>query len=187
MEKKKLNISCDTVTLAVFMDCLFDSNYSALCTGVTDNELKEIWREIYEEYAKQSGNMKQLYILGLMRSIAIKEAKIMAFELSIGMSNTEAAELLKKFHYTGGKLRIEARVERDKIMLEAHKKELQKYLNREALQPKSTRADFIQWITVVSKFMSYRIDPQVVTVTEFINMDKMMKEAIKASNNKIGK
>ena len=37
-----------------------------------------------------------------------------------------------------------------------------------------TETNFVRWINAVSKFMGYRIDRKVVTVTEFLEMGKMM-------------
>lgn len=186
MEKQKLNISCDTVTLAVFMDCMFDGNYIALAANATDDERKALWHKLSEEYSQKSGDMKQQYVFSLMRRIALKEARITAFGIALHLSFYEAEKLLKGFGYTGGVARVKSRVDHDKITLAADQRELKKMLERESKR-QSTRVDFIQWITVVSKFMGYRIDPAVVTITEFLSMDKMFKESLKQQSNRIRK
>lgn len=177
MEKQKLNISCNTVTLAVFIDCDVNGNLRRLSETATEEELKEIWSLLTEEYAELSGNTGHDYLFSLTKKIARIEDKISAVNIAASLPLDEALAFLKKYGYTGTRKMIEARVKSDIITLEGYRNDLDSFLKNQKQKP-ATMADYINWITVVSKYMGYRIDQSVVTVTEFIFMDKLMtKEA----------
>jgi hypothetical protein len=177
MEKQQLNISCNTITLTVFMDCLFDNNYTALAPDATEEEQKEIWQKLKEEYFIKSGDAKQQHIFLLSKKIAVQEARLMVVRTVAEMPEKEGLKVLQKVGYAGSKSGINSRVRRDLVMLEVHRNELNRLFTAAANKQNSTRDDFIRWMVVVSKYIGYRIDPSLTTVLEFLSMDKMMRGA----------
>jgi len=171
MEKQRLNISCDTITLDVFIDCAVNNNLRRLSKDATDEELTEIWNGINEEYATKSGNVKHNYIFDLAKKIALLENKIKIGALMIQFDNDEAKAMLQKIGYRGD---VEALIKRDNKTLLSLQSELEK-ANQNDGTGKLTEADFLRWINIVSKFMGFRINRKVVTVTEFLEMERLMK------------
>jgi hypothetical protein len=202
MEKQKLNTlykcRCSEVTLDEFIDCLLNDNYLRLLKSPAgtpeatpdeqDSMAQQAWGLLYQDYVKQSGGKKNLYLFTLYRRIALLDTriKVAGMILKEALPDEERAKLLNMVNYTGNINGIVTNIKRDSVLLSGAITEWNK-AKEGTSEENMTERDFTRWMVSVSKFMGYRIDKRSVTVEEFLEMNREWEESVNAKKKQYGK
>jgi len=174
MEKQRLNISCDTITLDVFIRCVVYNDLRDL-GDYPNEELKTIWEQVYEEYVQISGNKAYKNVTSLIQRTATLQAKL---QLATAAMQNEDFDILNKLGYKGGIDKAVSKIQKDTISLQQRQNEIEQATTKD--QRTLKESDFTVWIVQVGKFMGYRIDRKITTVSEFVEMSKQMEQEIKS-------
>ena len=166
-----MKLSCDNITLDVFIRCLVYNDLKVL-GDCPDEELREIWERLYEEYAELSGNKAYSNTVSLIQRISVLEAK-----LQLAVIGINDMDMLNRLGYKGEINSLTGKIQKDALILQQKQKELEQ-VSSEKRQLKE--ADFTAWIVQVSKYMGYRIDRKKITVSEFIEMNKQMEKEMES-------
>lgn len=173
------NRTCHDVTLWEYLRCYFYSEYD-LVGG------KEKWEEIVEEYCKllKDGNYSEM--MELYREIIRLQATLQVvtdccFLLTL-RRNDKAIQYLKQLGYiyplpeddiTTYMKSLDMIQRKSKtlvVQLQIKTDELEK------LRAKQTgtysESDFMDGVIIIGKFLGFRIDPRVVTLSEYASMQK---------------
>jgi hypothetical protein len=173
-----LKISCSSVTLDAFVDCLVNGNLRRLSDTATEQELHEAWGALCAEYGRLSGGQQNGYAFSLRRRVAALGAKLSLAGVALCCAGEARRTWLKKAGYAGSD--AERRMALDTVLYEDARREL------EAVEKESggggesmTSERFTRWIVSVSKFMGFSIDRRTVTVLEFLQMSTLLEESVK--------
>ena len=193
MIETKLHTTCYTLPLNAFIDALVDSDYTGLVLSgkPTDAEIADAWEKIYDQYSQISGNslftsymlklqeygralvkmnilISSIEVLSLMYNADVVQAlNDVGFKCTFDQNDIEAymADLDKLSKYAAN---VSVKLKHTSGQLEEAKKQMS---NKAA-----TRADFVNSIAIVSKYMGFKIDPTCTAVAEFVTYQKMLEQ-----------
>lgn len=190
--------ACNECPLDVFIDCLVDAKLERLVkTGkASQKELAEAWEKIWFEYCDITGNPEYRNMLTLIRDVAYLENKMLTIRLClqkiIHAPDEKCIAILAKYGYRrkfdhSDTVKfyqdIQMVMNQSKtieIEILQKRKEIEK--QKEAKHGKITAGYFDQMLVTMSKFMGYRLDKKILTVSEYALIGKMMEVEIKNSN-----
>lgn len=195
--------SIHQITLAVFIDCICDQNYSGLNPHgltATQEEIIEAWTAIYHEYMDNIADNEQKLALRLDERIRRLRLTLGGISCAVDRLNIQYSEEivgeLKKMLPTVAALAFDPsnmeQYHRDldmtvtisknlyveKLELEAEYKELMP-AGGDSNPP--TRDHFDQLIVNVSKWMRFKVNRYDTIFGEFLAMQQDLRRAIKAS------
>lgn len=180
---------CDTIPLSHFIDCVCDNNIKRLkrkkYLPVPDKWLEETWEIIIEEYTKKTDGNKYNATIGTTKDIYRDVCRLLTIDTCINALSEQysplAADILRKMGYRysfnpeeGEKYIKELENVRNKVKiiavsLESNKKKYDK-LSIKHKKTGNERDEFINTLTILSKHQGYRINPEVTTVSEYLNI-----------------
>lgn len=187
---------CHTLPLAVFIDCLVDSNYTGLVISGehTADELSEQWGNIYDEYSLLSNNYTYIDYTAKLRDYerAINRLIVLVGGvnvLSYGYDQTvvDAIKLAgfrcnldtnDPIMYAKGVEDLAKQIHGMNVIVKKFMSDLE-LMKKKADGKKATRTDFTKGIAGVSKFMGFRVDPKQCTVAEFVEYQNSLIEQLK--------
>lgn len=195
MEIKKDNIinSCYKLTMSKFMDCLFDNDYSVLGTG-TDEELKEAWKAIYNEFSDLRKDNTTVTVFTISKEIELLKCKVSIINECLKVLwvkyDAEIAKELLKLGFAHIRLNpsnkplyykqlndVAGSCKTYQVKLLKKEKELlqliEQYKGKEA-----SRESFIAINTNLSKYMSFYVDENVITVANWCSMVNNLEKHI---------
>jgi hypothetical protein len=172
---------CSEVTLDEFFDCLAHNNLLRLARygNPTQKQLDEAWEALYGEFNRltSSDDGVQRYILRLTKRVSSLEARIRCAAMLITLGREEANSLLSALGYSGGAAGAEEKMRLDMVRLEDTRRELEEaQKGASTIGEGSAEERFTRWISYVGKYMGFHIDKKKVSVLEFIEMDRMMRD-----------
>jgi hypothetical protein len=181
--------SASALTLDRFIRIIVEGDFSVLILSGTpsERELREAWEKIYNEYLSLTKNKEQLYIYSLQKDILLLEFKLVQINSCIAYLVTEKDEEvlreLRKVLYLYGKFdpsdpegyvrdlqAVASNAQRFVIERDEKIKELDGLL-KDAPE-KANEGTFEDLIIRISKYMGFRVDRTIVTVSEFASMIK---------------
>lgn len=171
-------MTCSELKMNVFINCLL--------TGKTDEVGgAEAWEEIYSEYIGLRENKSSSYILSMLKEITFLQTKVFIINKCVEvLAVTYSRDLVNELKQTGCKGRFDwsdkagysndlkaaiSYSKKYKNQFEKKEKELEDYYKRHGggvIQ----RKDFDIWAVTLSKFMGFRVDYDVITVSEYCVM-----------------
>lgn len=195
--------SIHQITLAVFIDCICDQNYSGLVPHgltATQEQLLEAWTQIYHEYMdniaddEQKRAMKMEDRIRRLRLI-VNAVSTTVDRLNIQYSEEIVGELRKLLPAAAGLAFDPANIDQYHADLDMtvtmskslHVEKLELEAEYKLLMPSSgnneppTRDHFDQLIVNVSKFMRFKVNRYETIFGEFLAMQQDLRRAIKAS------
>jgi len=211
---KNLYTHCHQISLSIFIQCLIHSNFAGLVShgNPPQRQRAQAWDLLYMEYCDLSGSVGHKKILSLGREVGMLESKLLTIRtcvlvLSIRYSQ-KMVDLLHKngYHYdldpqSGQKYidELQMIVRKSKaisISIEQkryeYNQEMKKYEGE-----KWTEQYFDDLLVELSRFMSFRLHPNDITVTEFVaiqnrftrecEMTQREAERMKQKTSKIGR
>lgn len=159
----------------------------AVCTG--DISRIENWEEIYSEYALLSKDTHQLHLLAVLKDISVLTNKIILIEAIVQQLairyNDELATILAS---NGFPIKQSEHYERDLRMIITRAKAMlirknDRLKELEGIQSKKGDAvkesDYDAVMVELSKFMGYRLDTHIVTVSEYCAIMNKYKASLK--------
>lgn len=177
-QKQDLYKNCYELPLYWFIE--------AVCEG--DTNRIENWDEVYSEYAMLSNDPKQVRLLNILKDISVLSNKITLIEgIAQQLSrkfNQELADILKSYGfpikesptYQNDLQMIITRAKSMVIRKNDRLKDLENMNSGAGERPK--KSDFDNLLVELSKFMTFRIDSKVVTVSEFCAILNKYKQSI---------
>lgn len=149
------------------------------------SEVGSFWEDIYNEYIGLRENKSSSYILGLMKEITYLQTKVFIITKCVEvLATTYSRELVMevlqcgckgKFDYSdfvsySNDLRAAVSFAKKYVGQQQRKeKELDEYQKRHGGKV-IERKEFDIWAVTLGKWMGFRVDYDVVTVTEFCHM-----------------
>lgn len=182
----KLHTSCDTLLLADYIKCQIDNNLDALVIegNPTEAEKLRAWTYITEQYYDLSADKQANYELKLCAEIESLNFKIVAIQEAVEiMRKYRNADLVDMLHKLGFRFPFNHKNEKE------YEKDLQRVLSRaktfvvevndrtaqleklnEGKAPGQTvtRAYYDNALATLSKFNSYEINENNITVSRYI-------------------
>lgn len=154
------------------------------------------WEDLYSEYLSLRENRQSSFILDILKEIAHLQTKVFIIEQCVKvLANTYSRDLVNELKLCGPRGRFDwsnkEQYSNDlKGALTFAKKYISQYNRKqkdlEDYQKRNggviTRKDFDIWAVTLGKFMGYRIDYDVVTVTEFCHMMNQYEKYCEVQN-----
>lgn len=187
--------ACNECPLDVFFDCLVDGKLERLVKfgKATQKELAEAWEKIWFEYCDLTGNPEYRNMLTLIRDVSYLENKMLTIRLClqkiIHTPDEKCISILVKYGYRqkfdhSDPVKfyqdIQMVINQSKtieIEILQKRKEIEK--QKEVKHGKITAGYFDQMLLTMSKYMGYRLDRKILTVSEYALIVKMMEVEIK--------
>jgi hypothetical protein len=174
-----LKISCSSVTLDAFIDCLVNKNLRRLSATATEGELREAWKALYDEFSRLTtpDDGVQRYIMRLTRRVSSLEFRLRCAATLVTMGSEDTGSLLSSLGYSGGAAVADEKMRLDAVRLEETRRELEDAQKGAPTTGEGSDEErFTRWIGYVGKYMGFHIDRKKVSVLEFIEMDRMMRD-----------
>lgn len=172
-----LHRSCKTVSLAVFVDCMFNSAFESLLISgkATTEELTSVWHEIYYEYCDLIRS-KDDFLLNIMKKINGLQADATFIDAAILLlsfrPNVDSMNLLNSMGFNIDENNIldslrSAQTLASRIIwdIDEAKAELNNYLQSKGGEMKEK--DFAKNIAMVAKYQGYHIDKNTTSVYDY--------------------
>lgn len=192
--KPKYYDSCNDLPLYNFIKLLSTKDLSYLVISGKPKNLPEVWDKVFNEYVQLTGSEKQTQILALTKEVAYLGNKIfmvnsVIYSLRIQYSE-ELVGVLKKLGFTISlnvknlkdyerQLDLLSTRLKSTISIYEKKAEELKKINSSDDNETNIESQYLGWLTELSKFQGYRLNPKDITVTEFVNILNNYKEAAK--------
>lgn len=206
MNEFSLHTTCDTVTISMFIKCYVDADYSVLT--ISGNPSKEAlataWDMVQSHYAEIGKSMSPI------TKTAMLFMEINSMEIRY-ISIIKACEFLKINHdrlisdmlvnegyafpfdpnnrdqYFKDISRVEKRVKSMLVQIKHKTSELEKLMEEDGPMKKMSREDFLKELSSLGKFLGYRVDPEVVTMSEFVANKWLFYEHLKHMSKNHGR
>lgn len=192
--------SCYDLPMGRFITCLVDKDYTGLSIEGehSQEEMYERWEQIYEQYAAMAGVSMYSEYIAKMKDYGRSLLQLHILTASItALSYAYYPEVVAALNKSGFKCKF------DEYDLEAYAKELDSLSKRaqslsvrlklsmkniEEMTKKTSkntvnRGDFVTTVGILSKYMGFRIDVDLVTVAEFVGYQKMFDQEQKRMIN----
>lgn len=179
----KLYQSCSEVMLDVFIDCLFDENYSLLIKSgnPAKEDVTEAWRKIFTEYCELMNDKNFNELLEVIKDLNILMAKISFINTACDhLVMMYDADIIKALNNFGLKSNLNENdnldIRADKInmvLIKAKKfvvqlQQKQKEYDKIKADTKyATREYFQDLLLIVSKEYKYAVQPSQITAYQF--------------------
>lgn len=170
----KLFQSCNKISLAIFLDCLFDADFEGLVKhgAPPENEIHIAWDKIFAEYCglMQSESYNELF--EVTKQINVIEAKIILVEnicQHLEISPDEGLiNILKELGLRpGDPVDIKGvRTRAKKFLIEIEQKKLD-YKKLMTTNKEISRDYFYDLLSMLSHEFQYAVKPQDITVYQF--------------------
>lgn len=193
--REALYNSCEDLPIGRFMRAVDTGNLGWIVKkrGILKADRAKRWEDIFNEYASLSGDGQSVMILGLMKSVFIKQNKLAVIDETVRLlrlrHNTELVDVLKRLGFRK-KFTPGENYQKDLnfVIIEARKILMQLKKDQEKLKElqtteKSKKGDFEKLLARMSEHQGYRIDPEIVTVLEFLAIEKNILENGKRAEN----
>lgn len=183
-------MNCSNVIMNDFIECLLTSDYEKLGG-------QEAWEELYSEYIGLRENKSSSYVLSIIKEITYLQTKVFIIvKCCEVLAVVYSRELVNEIKQCGCKGRfdwsnkdqysndVKAAVSYSKKYITQYQKkekELADYNTRHgniAIQ----RKDFDIWAVTLSKFIGFRVDYNVVYVSEYCHMMNMYERYCEVSH-----
>lgn len=184
LRKKQAYASCSVMPLSVFL-------------GIIYQEIPEPtnWEEIFQEYQELSKTKQSNVFLSLSRDIVYTDNKIYIIESCLNMIgvcwNADIASVLNgyypKIKYPNDPEQLRADISKTRSLLKSLKlknndnKSTLTKMQKEASKNVSKKTDWDIQLSVISKYMGYKIDPRNTMVSEYCALINLYNEAVKAN------
>lgn len=190
----RLYTSCEKCPLDVFLDCLFDKEYSRLIIEgyAPDEALVNTWQNLYAEYCQLTQNeglSEHLEALqecnGTMGLITLIDGIIMALDSfyysqelvdilealglkpNISIDDTEEQRRNKLHRVAVRAKKLVAKYNAEKERLDA--------IEKENTAKSGSRADYDELLASISKEQGYHVKATDITVAQFVRMTDRLK------------
>lgn len=187
---------CNELPLSRFIRCICDGELKWLRKrGVVPAKMvKDVWAGITEEYAKLSGDTGYEKSFLLSKDIARENGKLVLIKICLNVLSARysgsCVNCLRKLGYNYEFLKDDpvsfqkdwerVRKKVRMIALELKEKRVQYEKLLASSSKRSTHETFSRSLSVLSKYMGYRIDPERVSVEEYLTIQKQYDKEIKA-------
>ena len=186
--------TCDRLTLAGFMRCLYDGDFSALVISgkFSEEEQREAWLDVFEQYSFMTDNDHYQRLLKAMNEFRRLSGKMLAIRAFL------TATIYKKYDrenvlmirslfpnlklnpedqegWTRDIQRLISNAKTLQIMCDMQLSEIDRIKN-EGKKDNGGREVFVDGMIIIGKWMGFRIDPEKVYVSEYARMQKQYNE-----------
>lgn len=194
---------CSELPLERFIRCVCDGDLVALqkYRFTEKRTLERVWAKLIEEYAKLSGDAGYERNFILSKEITRENGKLVLIKLCLNVLivkySRKCIDRLIMFGYdypfdrndpTGFRRDLE-RVSKNARMISIEIETKQKQYDKltAGVGKRPSHDSFTKILTTLSRHMGYRIDSKLVTVSEYIAMQKQYGKEVKASleNSKV--
>lgn len=187
----KCYTSCAELPLKRFIKVSVTSDLRHLTISgrPTKEQLEQAWQDILEDYASQTKSTTHKAYLNALKEIAQLKTKIFVIQETIQRMaerpNEGFAELLRSlgFRFTYNpedreqyQKDLKLTVSQSKTMLiriAQREKDLESFIEHKDI----TELDYEDLLSEMGKFQGYRLDPKIITVSEFISILNRFKIA----------
>lgn len=185
--------SCSKCPLDVFLDCLFDGDYKRLVIegSITDEQLYNVWQNLYTEYCELSNGDGVSDHLELMKETNLLLSKAAMVDAAVACLrcyyDDELVAILEAFQLRSGitpgddeetiQKKLEKVLVRAKKLMaqyDAKKQELQALENKN--KKGSSRDEYEDSLAAISKEMGYHVRASEITVARFVRQSQQLKE-----------
>jgi len=191
LQPSNLYQGCNECPLDVFIDCLVNNKLERLIKSgeASQKELAEAWQKIWFEYCDLSDNPEYRNMLNLIKETSYLESKLLTIRLClqkiIHKPDENCIAILKKYGYRYDFDKSdEAKFIKDieqvlaisksiEIEVLRNRKQLEK--SQEVKHDKVNQSTFDKMLVVMSKWIGYRLDKKILTVSEYALIGKMME------------
>lgn len=194
---------CDEIPLSNFIDCLCDNNLNRLKKNkyfpVINRWKQEAWSILGEEYSQKTDGDKYKATINITKDIYRDVCRLLAIDTCINRLvnkyDKDAADILRNFGYKLSfnaddreKYLNELAIVKKKVKiivlsLEKNREKYEKLSDKKAITG-NERDEFINTLTILSKHQGYRINPDVTTLLEYLNiLDNYKKETERLIRN----
>ena len=196
---------CSDTPLNVFIDVLVNKNMPRLVRSgkATPKEIDAAWQKLWFEYCDLSGSPEYRQLFGLIKEVGYLEGKLMSIRLALqciasaSANDNNCISILQNYGYRYAfekskpdefEKDIQRVIEKSKtieLMIKSGRAQIDK-INEKA-QGEAVKEDWFEdTLTVLSKYMGYRINRKVITVSEFVRMKKMFEMEAERMKKKSG-
>lgn len=201
MQAVKLYTSCYDTPMSAFISCVVDENYNALVVSGEPNpeQIAAAWDGIYEQYSELSKNTVYSEYVQRLKEHTITLTQINGLMAGITALRygyyPDVVEALRKLGFSVPALSLNPKkhaelidnLSRQLSGLHTRLKMLDKMLQDAVKSQKgkaAKRSDFIRAASIMSKFMSFRVDLNELTVAEYIEYQNQMIEYSRKNTKK---
>lgn len=189
--------TAETCPLSVFVRVMVSNDLTHLKTFgyVKKQALAEAWELIFDQYLQIANGQKYVLLLRRLKDVAIMRNKtVLASRLIDVLEMKYNEKLVASLKLIGFRQKFDPRdvkgyfndiskakkqVKNDLFTLEEMEKEAKKEESGEVKE-----SDFDQILTELSRFQGYRLDKNVITVSEYVNILNNYREVNKPKNGK---
>lgn len=194
--RSSLYSRCNELTLERFMRCICDGDIRALRKHplVSKSILYRTWARVGDEYAKLSGDTGYESNFVLYKDMARESGKLELVKSCLRILHVRYSETcvscLPGLGYTykfdendpvGYRRDLDLAGKKARMIsveLAESRGRYNKILSKQGSQ-RSTKEDFSRVLAILSKYMGYRVDPRVITVEEYVMMQKQYEKKTK--------
>ena len=181
---------CCETPLDIFIDVLVNRNLSRLVKSgyFSAKELESAWQKLWFEYCDLSGSPEYRQLFGMIKEAGYLEGKLMVIRLALqNMASTHDNGCVNLLYNYGYKypfdksnpqefLRdIQRVVDKSKtieLLITQTRGQIDK-INQKSKGETVREEWFDNYLVGLSKYMGYRINRKVITISEFVRMRKM--------------
>lgn len=186
------------MTMDRFIDCLVTNNLKRLLKhGIASmKSLERAWEKIYLEYIDLSGSIELKAVFQLIKETARLESQIMMIRLCVevlkhkhsdnSISILQQAGFRYSFDRTDQKSfikdidRVVKGLKSTSLIIEQNKRKIEEVEKSNAAE-KLTKDHFEKGFASISKYMGFMVTPASVTVSQFVNYQKLMENEIESN------
>lgn len=199
--KIRLYSRCNETPLDIFVDVLVNKNMPRLVRegSPLKCEIDAAWQKMWFEYCDLTGSPEYRQLFGLIKEAGYLEGKLVSIRLAIqGIVTTNDKGCFNLLHNYGYRYAfdkakpaefltdIERVVDKSKtieLLIKSTHAQIAK-INEKAQAEPAKDDWFDDMLMVLSKYMGYRINRKVITVSEFVRMKKMFELEVEKVKNK---
>lgn len=181
-KRENLYLRCSDLPLDIFIECIVEDKFNRLVRHGTPSQMQisNAWGIIITEYSELSDSQSYRQILSLSREVGILKAKKTSIEICLDLLmlrySQRCVDILRELGYrisyeTYKKDILSIRTKSNTIDIQLKQKQIE-YDDMFKNLKKTERKQFDDTLSVLSKFMGYRVDPRQITVSEYVAMLK---------------
>lgn len=201
VKKHTIVSSCYLLTMDKFIDCLVEDKLQVLGNG-TQEQLNKAWGNIVHEFSELRADKSATELLELQKEIFVLQNKIKIISLCVGVLwdtyNRDLANELKtmgfnvklnwsnKAQYYKELNLVISKSKTFDVLARRKEKELLELIKKSGTD-RYQRKDFVSINTSLSKYMSFHVNNNQITVAEWCDMVNKYEEYIEIQQKQLNR
>jgi len=203
-KSNRIYTRCNETPLDVFIDVLVNRNMARLVKEgrPLKKDIEIAWQKLWFEYCDISGSHEYRQLFSLIKEAGYLEGKLMSIRLALQCVATSqdngcinilhnygyryAFDKSKPADFAADIERVLAKSKTIELLIKATRLQIEK-INQKAQSEGVKEEWFEDTLMVLSKYMGYRINRKVITVSEFVRTKKMFEMEAERMNRQSAK